>query len=151
MENKQKQAIKELAELLHANNLSEIDYEENGVHIRIVGPKQAHTELIAPVSAPLPAVQTATPVPAVVENKPVVKAENNIVSPMVGIVYLQKSPSEPPFVKVGDTIKVGDTVCLVEAMKTFNPIKATKSGVVSAVLVESGNPVEFNQPLFTLE
>ena len=151
MEKEQKQAIKELAELLHENNLSEIDYESNGVHIRIVGPKVAHSDVAPVVSAGVPAVAVATPLPVVSEPKPVVKVENDIVSPMVGIVYLTKTPNDPPFVKVGDMVSVGDTVCLIEAMKTFNPIKATKAGRISAVLVESGNPVEFNQPLFTLE
>ncbi len=148
MEKEQKQAIKELAELLHENNLSEIDYEANGVHIRVVGPKQAVTTVAQPS---LPVVATENPVPAVREEKPVVKTDNHLVSPMVGIVYLAKDPSSPDFVKVGDTVSVGQTICLIEAMKTFNPIKATKSGKISAVLVESGSPVEYNQPLFSLE
>lgn len=148
MEKEQKQAIKELAELLHENNLSEIDYEANGVHIRVVGPKQAATTVAQPS---LPVVATENPVPAVREEKPVVKTDNHLVSPMVGIVYLAKDPSSPDFVKVGDTVSVGQTICLIEAMKTFNPIKATKSGKISAVLVESGSPVEYNQPLFSLE
>lgn len=148
MEKEQKQAIKELAELLHENNLSEIDYEANGVHIRVVGPKQAVTTVVQPS---LPVVATENPVPAVREEKPVVKTDNHLVSPMVGIVYLAKDPSSPDFVKVGDTVSVGQTICLIEAMKTFNPIKATKSGKISAVLVESGSPVEYNQPLFSLE
>lgn len=149
MEKEQKQAIKELAELLHANNLSEIDYESNGVHIRIVGPREVQTQVVAP-SANVPAVVN-NPVPAVREEKPVAKVENNLVSPMVGIVYLAKDPSSSDFVKVGDTVSVGQTICLIEAMKTFNPIKATKSGKIAAVLVESGSPVEYNQPLFALE
>ncbi len=149
MEKEQKQAIKELAELLHANNLSEIDYESNGMHIRIVGPKAVQTQVVAP-SANVPAVVN-NPVPAVHEEKPIAKVENNLVSPMVGIVYLAKDPSSPDFVKVGDTVSVGQTICLIEAMKTFNPIKATKSGKIVAVLVESGSPVEYNQPLFALE
>lgn len=156
MEKEQKQAIKELAELLHENNLSEIDYESNGVHIRIVGPKPAPVPpTVAPVAVPpvagVPAVAANNPVPAPRAEKPVVKVENNLVSPMVGIVYLAKDPSSPNFVKVGDTVSVGQTICLIEAMKTFNPIKATKSGKIAAVLVESGSPVEYNQPLFELE
>ena len=159
MEKEQKQAIKELVELLHENNLSEIDYESHGVHIRIVGPKPVP---VPPPPAPgavspvppvpgVPAVAANNPVPAPRAEKPVVKAENNLVSPMVGIVYLAKDPSSPNFVKVGDMVSVGQTICLIEAMKTFNPIKATKSGKIVAVLVESGSPVEYNQPLFELE
>ena len=156
MEKEQKQAIKELAELLHENNLSEIDYESNGVHIRIVGPKPAPgpptvASVAGPPVAGVPAVAANNPGPAPRAEKPVVKVENNLVSPMVGIVYLAKDPSSPNFVKVGDTVSVGQTICLIEAMKTFNPIKATKSGKIAAVLVESGSPVEYNQPLFELE
>lgn len=148
MEKEQKQAIKELAELLHENNLSEIDYEANGVHIRVVGPKQEIATIPQPA---LPAVTANNPVPVVHEDKAVVKTDNHLVSPMVGIVYLAKDPSSPDFVKVGDNVSVGQTICLIEAMKTFNPIKATKSGKISAILVESGSPVEYNQPLFSLE
>ena len=70
---------------------------------------------------------------------------------MVGVVYLTKDPSVPAFVKVGDTVSAGQVVCLIEAMKTYNPIKSTKSGKIVAVLVESGKPVEFGQPLFEIE
>ncbi len=149
MEKEQKQAIKELAELLHENNLSEIDYEANGIHIRIVGPKTQPAQIIA--AQPDTVSVQSNNLPIIHEEKPVVKSENNLLSPMVGVVYLAKDPSSPNFVKVGDTISVGQTICLIEAMKTFNPIKATKSGKISAVLVESGSPVEYNQPLFTLE
>lgn len=150
MENAQKEAIKELAELLHSNNLSEIDYEANGVHIRIKGPKAASTDVCTIAQAPLPVVQPVN-VPVVHEDKPVAVASNDILSPMVGIVYLSKDPQSPAFVKPGDTVTVGQTICLVEAMKTFNPIKATKAGKIKAVLVENGSPVEFNQPLFSME
>ena len=150
MEKEQKEAIKELANLLHENNLSEIDYEAAGVHIRIVGPKAVSSEICTVAQAPVPAVQTIS-VPAVHENKPVAVASNDILSPMVGIVYLSKDPQSPAFVKPGDKVSVGQTICLVEAMKTFNPIKSTKSGVIKEVLVENGSPVEYNQPLFSLE
>lgn len=151
MEKEQKQAIQELAELLHENNLSEIDYESNGVHIRIVGPKLASSDVCVAQAAPLPTVMPVHSVPVVHEDKPLVKAENNIVSPMVGIVYLSKDPQSPVFVKVGDSVAVGQTICLIEAMKTFNPIKSTKAGKITAVLVEGGSPVEYNQPLFSVE
>ena len=150
MEKEQQDAIKQLAQLLHENNLSEIDYEANGVHIRIVGPKAASTEICAVAPAHVPVVQDVH-VPVVHENKPVAVSSNDILSPMVGIVYLSKDPQSPAFVKPGDKVSVGQTICLVEAMKTFNPIKATKSGVIKAVLVENGSPVEYNQPLFSLE
>ena len=145
MQNIKKQAIEELANLMKTHNLSEVEYEENGTRIRVVAQKEGPVAPVAPIVAPAP---TAPTQPAPVTPQ---KAENNLVSPMVGIVYLSKAPNEPPFVKVGDIVQEGDTVCLIEAMKTFNPIKATKSGKVSAVLVESGSPVEYNQPLFALE
>ncbi len=151
MEKEQKQAIQELAELLHDNNLSEIDYEANGVHIRIVGPISRHGVI---TQAPIMAdnhISIEKTSPQIVSQPEINKVENNLLSPMVGVVYLAKDPSSPDFVKVGDTVNVGQTICLIEAMKTFNPIKATKSGKISAVLVESGNPVEYNQPLFSLE
>ncbi len=149
MQNIKKQAIEELANLMKTHQLSEIEYEENGTRIRVVAKREGP---IPPVTPPVePAVAPVLTTPAEPSlNKPA-KTENNLVSPMVGIVYLSKAPNEPPFVKVGDFVKEGDTVCLIEAMKTFNPIKATKSGKISAVLVESGSPVEYNQPLFTLE
>ena len=143
MQNIKKQAIEELADLMKTHHLSEVEYEENGTRIRVVAKKEVPVSPVTPmVTAP---VET-TPTPVTPS-----KAENNLLSPMVGIVYLSKAPNEPPFVKVGNIVKEGDTVCLIEAMKTFNPIKATKSGKVVAVLVESGSPVEYNQPLFTLE
>ena len=145
MQNIKKQAIEELANLMKTHNLSEVEYEENGTRIRVVAQKEGPVAPVAPIVAPAPTAPTQ-PAPATPQ-----KAENNLVSPMVGIVYLSKAPNEPPFVKVGDIVQEGDTVCLIEAMKTFNPIKATKSGKISAVLVESGSPVEYNQPLFTLE
>ena len=72
-------------------------------------------------------------------------------SPMVGVVYLSADPNTPNYVKVGDSVKEGDIVCLIEAMKTFNPVKAHKSGTVSKILVEGGDPVEFGEPLVVIE
>lgn len=151
MEKEQKQAIKELADLLHENNLSEIDYESNGIHIRIVGPRQVSSDICVQPIAPLPVVAPVHAVPVLHEDKPVIKVDSHIISPMVGIVYLSKDPQSPVFVQVGDTVTVGQTVCLIEAMKTFNPIKSTKSGRITAILVEGGSPVEYNQPLFSVE
>lgn len=146
MEHIKKQAVKELAEMLKTHDLSEIEYEENGFRIRVVS--RQGKAVLAPKNEPVkPALSETAPLP----NTEPVKEKNNLVSPMVGIVYLSKAPNEPPFVKPGDAVHEGDTICLIEAMKTFNPIKAVKSGKIAAVLVESGSPVEFNQPLFTLE
>lgn len=147
MEQDQKQSIKELADLLHENKLGEIEYEANGVYIRVSAPT-AHTAVAVAGSSPAPAIVETKPAPTVVETE--APKYDTIDSPMVGVVYLSKDPKSDPFIKVGDTVSVGQTVCLVEAMKTFNPIKSTKSGKVVEVLVESGSPVEYGQPLFSV-
>ena len=143
MEKIQKETISELATLLHDNQLTEIEYESNGTYIRVAC-AQAQNVTVAP----------AAPVTSMPIAEKTVRAEvkkETIDSPMVGVVYLTKDPSAPAFVKVGDTVSVGQVVCLIEAMKTYNPIKSTKSGKIAAVLVESGKPVEFGQPLFEIE
>lgn len=141
MKAEHKELIKELSALLKENNLHEIEYQENGVLLKVVG--QVQTQAV-PVAQPM-----AQP-PQISADKP--KEEKNILtSPMVGVVYLSPSPDAPAYVKVGDTVSVGQTICLVEAMKTFNPITAQKAGKIKAVLIDSGVPVEYNQPLFELE
>lgn len=150
MEQEQKQAITELAELLHKLGLSEIEYEANGVRLRIAGgrPETVMPQVIVPPQqASIP--QPVAPQPPVSLAEP--KKEEYIRSPMVGVAYLSKEENGPTFVKVGDTVSVGQTVCLVEAMKTFNPVKADKAGRIVKVLVEAGSPVEYNQPLFVVE
>jgi acetyl-CoA carboxylase biotin carboxyl carrier protein len=76
---------------------------------------------------------------------------NAVKSPMVGVVYLASNPNSPAYVSLGDTVNVGDTVCLIEAMKTYNPVKAHKSGKVTKILVEAGDPVEYGEPLIIIE
>ena len=101
------------------------------------------------MQAPMTAqAQAAVPVPvAAIAPEPV---GNTIKSPMVGTYYLSASPDSAPFVKVGNTVKVGDTLCIIEAMKIMNPIEAEVSGKVSAILVDNGHPVEYEQPLFVI-
>ncbi len=154
--------IGKLAEILDKNNLTEIEYEDEGCRISLSRTVQG---AIATVAAPLPvpppppgphplppqapAAVAPAPVPAPAEdysNNP-----NAIKSPMVGVVYLSADPNTPNYVKPGDSVKEGDIVCLIEAMKTFNPVKAHKSGTVSKILVESGDPVEYGQPLVVIE
>ena len=141
-----KKAVSDLSNLLKENGLREIEYEAQNVRIRVVA---NYTEQpIVPVSAP--AVATAQPV--VQSTFPDEKDKANYVkSPMVGVVYLASDPSATNFVKEGDLVGVGQTLCLIEAMKTFNPVKAEKAGCVKKVLVQSGMPVEFNEPLFVIE
>ena len=139
MNEEQKQAINELAELLHKNNLSEIEYNVDGVHLRVVGPQGAR-----------PVVQSVAAVEPAKTETPAEDKSNYIRSPMVGVAYLAREQTAAPFVKVGDTVSVGQTICLIEAMKTFNPIRADKAGKITEVMIETGSPVEYNQPLFRI-
>ena len=146
MEDINKKAITELSELLHKNNLSEIEYEAENVRIRVVANFTEKSSI--PVVQAAPAVQSQPVTAKVVADT---DKENQIKSPMVGVVYLSSEPSAPAFVQEGDIVGVGQTLCLIEAMKTFNPVKATKTGRVKKILVQSGSPVEFNEPLFVIE
>lgn len=148
--------IKKLIELIQETGIAEIEICEEGKTVRItreakMAPIMPQT-YIAPASAPQPLpAQAASPSalakeePAFLDNKHTVKA------PMVGTVYLSPSPGAKAFIQVGQTVKAGETLCLIEAMKMFNQIEADKTGTVTAILVDSGVPVEFNQPLFVIE
>ena len=141
--------VRELAELLTENNLSEIEVEDGDRKIRV------QRSLIA-AAAPAPAVAAAPAAqpmiaPPMHAEAPVGEPEGESVrSPMVGTAYLASEPGAAPFVSVGDSVKAGDTLLIVEAMKVMNPITAPHGGVVKQVLVESGQPVEFDQPLVVL-
>ncbi|MBQ8661319.1 MAG: acetyl-CoA carboxylase biotin carboxyl carrier protein [Alphaproteobacteria bacterium] len=152
--------IGKLAEILDKNNLTEIEYEDEGCRISLSRAVQGAVATIAaplPVPPPAPAVPlSAAPVaqlaaPAAAAGEDYANDPNAIKSPMVGVVYLSADPNSPNYVKPGDSVKEGDIVCLIEAMKTFNPVKAHKSGTVSKILVEGGDPVEYGQPLVVIE
>ena len=146
--------VRELASILRDADLGEIEVEHEGLRIRVLKPT-------APVAAtysaaPAPAPVAAAPAPAPTEAAPAApKAQaapdNAVTSPMVGTIYFSPEPGAPAFVSVGDKVKKGDTVMLVEAMKTFNPIEAPKAGTVKAILVEDTQPVEFGEPLIVIE
>lgn len=147
--------VRKLADILTDTGLSEIEVERDGLKIRV-----AKTLTAAPVhyaAAPAPAVHAAAPAPAAAGeavHAPVAEARSKgdtINSPMVGTIYLQPQPDAPSFIKVGDTVAVGQTLMIVEAMKTMNPIPATKAGKVVEILVEDGQPVEFGEPLVVIE
>lgn len=144
MENINKQAISDLSDLLKKNSLREIEYESDGVRIRVV----AQDAYAAVAPAPVAAVVASA---SVAEKTPEIVSGTTIKSPMVGVIYLSAEPGTEHFVNVGDKVGVGQTLCLVEAMKTFNPVKATKAGTIKQILVENGAPVEFNEPLFVVE
>lgn len=139
-----KQAIKELAELLAETGLSEIEWSDGAVKIRVARTVQAATVAVgAPAAALTVAAPPAADDPA--SNPGTVK------SPMVGTAYTAPEPGAAAFVKVGDNVSVGQTVMIVEAMKTMNAIPAHRSGRVTRVLVENQSPVEFGQPLVVIE
>jgi acetyl-CoA carboxylase biotin carboxyl carrier protein len=131
--------IRELAALLTETGLTEIEIEQNGARIRVARQGQA-----ADVT-PAPAVSVAAPPAPAKGPQP-----GAVTSPMVGTVYVAPEPGAPPFVKVGDTVKAGDTLLIVEAMKTMNPILAPRAGTVSEIAVHDAEPVEFGQLLLVL-
>ncbi len=152
--------IGKLAEILDKNNLTGIEYEDEGCRINITRAAQGASiapAAPAPVAMPAPTVSAApttpAPAPAAAPNNEVdySQSPDAVKSPMVGVVYLSADPNSPNYVKPGDSVKEGDIVCLIEAMKTFNPVKAHKSGTVSKILVEGGDPVEFGEPLVIIE
>ncbi|MEM1076879.1 MAG: acetyl-CoA carboxylase biotin carboxyl carrier protein [Pseudomonadota bacterium] len=153
--------IKALAELLRDNDLTELqvkrDYgEDDSLNVRVS--RQTAT-VAAPVMAPVPAAAPAAiPAPATEAAAPAAAAPadpaqnpNALTSPMVGTAYLQPEPGAASFVSPGDTVKEGQTVLIIEAMKTMNQIAAPKSGKVTRIFVEDGTPVEFGQPLMVIE
>ncbi|QNM82721.1 acetyl-CoA carboxylase biotin carboxyl carrier protein [Sphingomonas sabuli] len=143
--------VRELARLLDSNNLTEIEVEDGDRKIKVQ--RAAPAAAAAPVyaSAPPQAAPQLLTAPPMHDETPVGEPDGESVrSPMVGTAFLAAEPGAAPFVSVGDTVKAGDTLLIVEAMKVMNPITAPHGGTVKAVLVENGQPVEFDQPLVTL-
>ncbi|MEK7260074.1 MAG: acetyl-CoA carboxylase biotin carboxyl carrier protein [Pseudomonadota bacterium] len=150
--------VKKLIELLESSDVAEIEIKEGEEAVRIsriskAAPPQMHYMAPmqqAPAAAPAPAAQAHAPVAAAPEAESKSLRGNVIKSPMVGTFYRSPSPSSPVFVEVGQHVKVGDVICIVEAMKMMNQIEADHAGVVEAILVEDGEPVEYDQPLITI-
>jgi len=145
--------VKKLIELLEASDVAEIEIKEGEEAVRIsrastITPAAAPVAVAAPAPAPAP-VEVSPGNDAAKSGTPAVKGKL-INSPMVGTFYRAPSPSSPPFVEVGTHVKAGDVVCIVEAMKMMNQIEADHAGVVEAILVEDGEPVEFDQPLISI-
>ena len=148
--------ISKLAEILDKSNLTELEYEDEGCRIcltRELPLPPVHPAPVPPAFAPAPVMpQPAAPAPAApVSEEDYAKLPGAVKSPMVGVVYLSSDPNSPDYVKVGDTVSAGDTVCLIEAMKTFNPVKAHMAGKVTKILVSGGDPVEYGEPLIIIE
>ncbi|MCI5107456.1 MAG: acetyl-CoA carboxylase biotin carboxyl carrier protein [Pseudomonadales bacterium] len=146
--------VKKLIELLEASDVAEIEIKEGEEAVRIsrastapVTTTVAAAPAPAPVAAPAPAAEAAPAEGAA--STPAIKGQA-VKSPMVGTFYRAPSPSSPPFVEVGTHVKAGDVVCIVEAMKMMNQIEADHAGVVEAIMVEDGEPVEFDQPLISI-
>jgi len=143
--------LKTLIDLVSESNVSELEITEAEGKVRIVKGGGAMVQhYAAPVAMPAPGampVQSAEPVAAPV---PVVVG-HTVKSPMVGTFYRSSSPGAKAFVEVGDAIKAGETVCIIEAMKILNEIEADKSGTVTQILCENGQAVEYGQPLFVIE
>ncbi|NKB51221.1 MAG: acetyl-CoA carboxylase biotin carboxyl carrier protein [Rhizobiaceae bacterium] len=147
--------IRELANLLNETDLHEIELEEGEMRLKL---SRAGSVVSAPMVthasvAPAPAAAAVAPAAAVVAPAAEAPAASGtpISSPMVGTAYLSPSPDADSFVKVGDTVKTGQTIMIVEAMKTMNQIPSTQDGVVASIDVEDGQPVEFGETLITLK
>lgn len=145
--------VKKLIELIEASDITEIEIKEGEDGVRI---SRFSSMAPAPVNyaAAPPAPVVATPAP-ITNGEPATSPEpitagNIIRSPMVGTFYRSPSPSSPVFVEVGQNVKLGDVLCVVEAMKMMNQIESDHGGVIEAILVEDGEPVEFDQPLMTI-
>lgn len=148
--------VKKLIELLEESNIDEIEIKEGEESVRISRNSAQAVAMAAaaaapPAYAPPPpaAAPAAEPAPVAPAAAPAI-AGHVVNSPMVGTFYGSPSPTSPSFVEVGQTVKIGDVVCIVEAMKMMNQIEADKAGTIGAILVNNGEPVEFDQPLFSI-
>ncbi|MEL7481029.1 MAG: acetyl-CoA carboxylase biotin carboxyl carrier protein [Pseudomonadota bacterium] len=152
--------VRELAAILREADLSEIEVEHDGLRVRVSKPAAAPIATFAqpaPV-ATMPASAAAIAAPTgmntetdIPKSDTTVAPANAVTAPMVGTVYLSPEPGSAAFVKVGDTVAKGDTLMLVEAMKTFNPVDAPRAGKIKSILVEDGQPVEYGEALIVVE
>jgi acetyl-CoA carboxylase biotin carboxyl carrier protein len=150
--------IKKLIELLEESGIAEIEIKEGEEAVRIsrmpfgsTGTHAAHSAHLAPAHLSPSAAATAAALPA---QTPAPKPKSNehvITAPMVGTFYASPSPGAKPFVEIGDEIKAGQVLCIIEAMKMMNQIEADKSGRIASIMARNGDPVEFGQPLFVVE
>ncbi|HHQ42667.1 MAG TPA: acetyl-CoA carboxylase biotin carboxyl carrier protein [Chromatiales bacterium] len=155
--------IKKLIELLEESGIAEIEIREGEESVRIS--RHSH---VAPPPAPVPAAPPPAPAPAApapaepapaeapapapaAEGGEAIPEGHVVTAPMVGTFYRAPAPGARPFVEVGQRVEVGDTLCIIEAMKMLNQIEADKAGVIAAILVENGQPVEYGQPLFVIQ
>ena len=145
-----KKLIRELADILNETNLTEIEVEQGELRVRVsraAAPASVH--VAAPMAAPAPQMAHAEPGHAAPANDDMLR--NAVPSPMVGTVYLAPAPGAEPFISVGQSIREGQTLLIIEAMKTMNQIPAPRSGTITAILVDDSQPVEFGEPLVIIE
>ena len=144
--------LKTLIDLVSDSNVSELEITEAEGKVRIVkssgAPLMVHQAATAMVAAPVAAPLAAAPVADAV---PAVETRHAVKSPMVGTFYRSASPGAKPFVEVGDVVKEGETICIIEAMKILNEIETDKSGTIRKILCENGQAVEYGQPLFLID
>jgi acetyl-CoA carboxylase biotin carboxyl carrier protein len=145
--------IRKLIELLEETGISEIEIKEGEESLRL---SRHSTAIEAPQVryAPSPQPTSAPPMIVAAPNNTVAEAKkgaHSLRAPMVGTMYTSASPDAPPFVTIGQSVNIGDTLCIIEAMKMFNEIEADRAGTVTAIHIANGDPVEYDQPLFTIE
>jgi acetyl-CoA carboxylase biotin carboxyl carrier protein len=144
--------VRKLADILTETGLSEIEVEHGGLKVRVVKTiTAAAVQYAAPAPMPVAASPAAAPAAAAVAEAAPVSNGDPVKSPMVGTVYLQPNPGSPAFVKVGDTVEAGQTLFIIEAMKTMNPVPAPRAGKIVQVLIDDAQPVEFGEPLAIIE
>ncbi len=147
--------VRQLADLLDETGLNEIEYGTDEWHLRVAktgaGPIMAAEIAPSAVHPVAPSSAVSEPIIAIDDSESHANHPGVIVSPMVGTAYISPDPESPPFVKVGDKIFEGDTLVLIEAMKVYNPIKATRSGKVTRIFINNGTPIEFGEPLMIIE
>ncbi|HEB93558.1 MAG TPA: acetyl-CoA carboxylase biotin carboxyl carrier protein [Gammaproteobacteria bacterium] len=141
--------IKKLIELLEESGIAELEIHEGEESVRIS--RYGTAAPPAPVAAAAPLAIPAAATVAALEAEPATISGHTVNAPMVGTFYRAASPGTAPFVKEGQTVQIGDTLCIIEAMKLLNQIEADKAGVIKAILVENGEPVEYGEPMFVIE
>jgi len=150
----EQQLIRELAQLLNDTGLSEIEIEKSGLKIRVARSVTVAAAVSAPAPVPFAPAQSAhgaAGAPSAPQANDLSKHPGAVKSPMVGTAYRSPDPKAPPFIEVGNRVQQGDTLLIIEAMKTMNQIPAPRAGTVTAILFENGQPVEFGEPLVIIE
>ena len=151
--------LRRIVELMNEHGLTYFDMSREGFHLKLKKGQDleslkgllAALPAAAPAAAPAPAAPVAAAAPAAAAAPTPITAGEEITSPMVGTFYRKPNPESPDFVNVGDTVSVGQTLCIIEAMKVMNEIKAERSGTITSILAEEGNPVQFGDPLFGIK